>query len=128
VSQNDLLDAVRQLGPTEFQHFVTEVLDLRAERQAPRVSASEADILLRINAGLPEQVQHRSRELSDKRQAETLTADEHSELLRLTEEVERREADRVAALTELAQLRRTSLAAVMGQLGIRAGKLAAICV
>ena len=46
VSGDDLLDAARQLNPEEFRQFVAGVLDLRAERQAPRVSAVEADLLL----------------------------------------------------------------------------------
>ncbi|HEY1376531.1 MAG TPA: hypothetical protein VGF55_07040 [Gemmataceae bacterium] len=118
-SGDDLLDAARQLDPDEFGRFVARVLDLRAERQAPRLSAAEADLLLRINAGLPDELRQRWDELGQKRRAETLTPDEHADLLRLTEEVERRQADRLAALTELAQLRRVSLAAVMDQLGVQ---------
>lgn len=120
MSQNELLDAVRQLDPSAFQNFVGDVLELRAARQAPQVSAAEADILLRINAGLPETFQRRCRELADKRRAEALDTEEQAELLRLTDDVERRQVDRLAALAELAQLRRTTLAVVMDQLGIRA--------
>jgi hypothetical protein len=86
-----------------------------------RVEAQvSGDLLLRINAGLPDDLRRRFDELAAKRQDETLTPDEHAGLLRLTEDVERRQADRVAALTELARLRGVSLAAVMAQLGIRA--------
>jgi hypothetical protein len=120
VSGDDLLDAARQLDPAEFQQFVAGVLDLRAQRQAPRVSATEADLLLRINAGLPDGVRQRCRELREKRQDGTLAPEEQAELFRLTDDVERQQADRVAALTELAQLRRVSLSALMDQLGIRA--------
>jgi hypothetical protein len=120
VSGDDLLDAARQLDPAAFGRFVAAVLDLRAERQAPRVPAAEADLLLRINTGLPDDLRRRFDELAAKRRDETLTPDEHAELLRLTEDVERRQADRVAALTELARLRGVSLAAVMAQLGVRA--------
>ncbi len=120
VSGDDLLDAARQLDPAEFGRFVSAVLDLRAERQAPRVPAAETDLLLRINAGLPDDVRRRFDELAAKRRDETLMPEEHAELLRLTDEVERQQADRVAALSELARLRGVSLAAVMARLGIRA--------
>jgi hypothetical protein len=120
VSLNELLDAVRQLDPSAFQNFVADVLDLRAARQAPRISPAEAEILLRINAGLPENVRHRYQELCDKRKCEALTADEHAELLRLTDEVEKRQVERLAVLAEVAQLRGASLAGIMSQLGIRA--------
>jgi hypothetical protein len=118
LSRDDLLNAARQLSPADFQQFVAGVLDLRAERQSRRLTAPEADLLLRINAGVPADLCGRLGELREKRDTGTLTSDEHAELLRLTDEVERRDAERVAALTELAQLRRTSLVAVMSQLGI----------
>jgi hypothetical protein len=120
LSRDELLKAVRQLSQADFQQFVAGVLDLRAERQTSRLTAPEADLLLRINAGLPAGLRERFRELVEKRDADSLTTDEHAELLRLTEEVERREAERLTALSELAHLRHTSLAVVMEQLGIRA--------
>jgi hypothetical protein len=58
--KDELLDAVRRLDPTEFRDFVAEVLELRAARQAPQVLLQEGDLLLGINAGLPEEVEHRS--------------------------------------------------------------------
>jgi hypothetical protein len=45
-----------------------------------------------------------------------LTPNEHAELLDLTEEVERHDANRVQALAELAALRKTTLAQVMSEL------------
>ena len=120
VSSGELLKAVEQLSPAEFQQFVSEDLELRASREAPRLSGSEADLLLRINQGLPEEWRRRLDDLIAKRQAEALTPDEHEDLLRLTDEVEKREAERLAALMELARLRGTSLAALMRRLGIKA--------
>jgi hypothetical protein len=120
LSGDDLLKAARQLDQDEFRQFVAGVLDLRAVRHAPRLPAEEAALLLRINAGLPDDLRQRYDDLDARRRAETLGPDEHSELLRLTDEVERRQADRVAALAELAQARGVSLPAVMDQLGIRA--------
>jgi len=120
VSGQELLKAVEQLPPAEFQQFVADVLVIRAQRQAPRLSTKETDLLLHINQELPADLRQRSEQLIVKRREQTLTADEHAELLRLTEEVELCEARRLAALTELAQLRRTSLVNLMTVLGIRA--------
>jgi hypothetical protein len=120
ISGRELLRAVEQLNPTEFQQFVTQVLTLRAERQAPRLPAADTELLLRINEGLPEEVRQRYEHLISKRQDQTLTPNEHAELLHLTDEVEQREAGRLAALAELAQLRKTSLAELAEALGIRA--------
>jgi len=120
VSGQELLKAVEQLPPAEFQQFVADVLVIRAQRQAPRLSTKETDLMLHINQELPADLRQRSEQLIVKRREQTLTADEHAELLRLTEEVELCEARRLAALTELAQLRRTSLVNLMTVLGIRA--------
>lgn len=120
VSGQELLRAAAQLEAGELDQLVTGVLRLRAERQAPRVSADEGGLLLRINRGLPETLRRRSDELIAKRRAENLTADEHQELLRLSDEIERYEADRVEALAQLAQKRGTTLAELMATLHIPA--------
>jgi len=54
-----------------------------------------------------------------KRRAEQLTLDEHTELLALTDQIEQAEADRAAALASLAQIRQTSVRAVMQALGLK---------
>lgn len=120
VSGQDLLKAVEQLAPSDLQQFVEEVLALRARRLSPCLSRDEAQLLSQINQGLPEDLRQRYEQLIVRRREEVLTPDEHAELLRLTDDVERREADRLRALTELAQLRKVSLSALMKALGIRA--------
>jgi hypothetical protein len=49
-----------------------------------------------------------------------LTSDEHAELLKLTHEAENRDAERAAALLELAKLRRLPIRVLMKQMGIKA--------
>jgi 16S rRNA C967 or C1407 C5-methylase (RsmB/RsmF family) len=120
LSRRDLLKATEQLDAAEFQQFVAEVLGLRARRQAPYLSASESALLLIVNRGLPENLHERYRDLIGKRRQQTLAAAELEELLRLTDQVEQLEADRLAALSELAQLRQTTLPTLMANLGLRA--------
>ncbi len=120
VSDRDLLRAVEQLPANELHHFVEEVLALQAQRQAPRLSASETELLQRINCGLPADRRQRYEELIGRRRVETLASGDLIELQRLTDDAEQCEADRVAALSELAQLRRTTLAQLMSTLGISA--------
>jgi hypothetical protein len=86
VSPDELAEAVAQLPPAERDQFIKRVLALRVP-QIPVLPQNEADLLLKINQGLPEPVQHRYDELIVQRQAETLTPDEHTELLRLSEPV-----------------------------------------
>ena len=113
---NDLLQAVKQLSPTEFTKFASEVMTLQRLRN--RFSHVEADLLQKINQGLPTDQQARYKELIAKRMAEALTLDEHDELLRITEKVEAMNAKRIAYLAKLAQLRQTSLNELMTDLGI----------
>ena len=58
-------------------------------------------------------------ELNAKRKAETLTSDEHQELLYLIDQIEKANVERVKHLAELARIRGTTLAAVMKDLDIR---------
>ncbi|MBI3922993.1 MAG: STAS/SEC14 domain-containing protein [Armatimonadetes bacterium] len=119
VSSDELLQAVRQLSLSELERFVSEVMTLQAQRKAPSLPQVEAELLLRINQGLPTEVRERYNRLIAKRRSETLTPEEHAELLRLGEQVETLEAQRVERLAELAQLRKTTLPALMQSLGIR---------
>jgi hypothetical protein len=118
VSTEQLLRAVDRLPQDELETFVGQVIALRAQRAAPHLSQEETTLLIQINAGLPAGVQQRFEELIAKRQSETITPDELYELIQITDEIERRDAQRLAALIDLARLRQTSVAALMSALGI----------
>jgi hypothetical protein len=120
LSPDQLLRAVEQLNAQEFDAFLRQVITLWAQRQDPKLSAAEKKLLRKINEGLPEQVRQRYGELIVKRDAETLTPQEHKELLRLTDLAEERQAERVAALAQLARKRNAPLAKLMADLRIAA--------
>jgi len=118
VSTRDLLRAVAQLSPTELEQFVTEVLALRAQRTSS--GTPEPELLQRLRQVLPDEVRQRYRALIAKRRDGALTAEEQAELLRLTDEVEKGDAERVRVLGQIAQRRNQSLTDVMQDLGIQA--------
>lgn len=120
LSARELMRAVEQLSQPELESFVAEVLELRSRRVAPCLSPAEAELLRTINQGLSGEFRQRFDELKARRQAESLTPEEHAELLRLTDQLERQEAERLQALVDLAQLRKTSLRKLMDELGIQA--------
>jgi DNA repair ATPase RecN len=105
LSFNDLLRAVEQLNSSDLKQFVSQVIAIQAQRQAPSMSRRES-------------IQKRYDELIAKRQAETLTSAEYQELLQMTEKIERLEVQRVEYIAELAKLRQTSLTELMDSLGI----------
>ena len=119
VSTEQLLRAVEQLPPQELAAFVAQVVALRAQREAPHLGQPETTLLLQINRGIPAETQRRFDELVAKRQAETITPDELRELIRITDQIEQRDVERLTALIELARLRRTTLDDLMGTLGIK---------
>ena len=120
LSSDDLLKAIEQLETDELERFVERLIGLKAQRNAPSLAPRETELLATINRGLPLDLAARSESLIQKRRAGTLSADEHAELLRLSDQIEHLEVERVEALGELARLRGTSLSSLMAELGIQA--------
>jgi len=116
---SELLNGVGQLNTNDLEQFVFQVLALRAKRIAPNVSNQEAEMLEKINQSLPFETQQRYNVLVTKRQSETLTPEEHQELLTMIDSIELADAERVQTLTKLAQLRNVSVTALMTKLNIR---------
>lgn len=119
LSPEQLLTAVGQLSTPELEAFAEHVSALHAERVAPRLPADEATLLQKINQGLPDDLQNRFDELVTRRRAETLTPNEHTELLALTERIEQMDARRLGHLVELSRLRKMPLKQLIEQLGLR---------
>jgi len=121
IAADQLLEAARQLPPPEFNQLVDRLLAWRGQlmNAAPRLSAAETALLLKINQGFAPVPQQRYDELLKKRDARTLTPAEYQELLALTDQVEAFNVERVKALADLAQLRQVSLPEVMRQLGLQ---------
>jgi hypothetical protein len=113
-----LLKAVEQLSLADLEKLMTQVMSLQARRKAPCLSAEEAELMLNINQGLSSDMQMRFDELVAKRQAETLTQEEHQELLSLTDEIEKADPKRMKYLAELARIRGVSLDVLMEELEI----------
>ncbi len=80
---------------------------------------SETDLLEAVNQGLSAERWERYRELIAKRRAETLSPEEHAELIATSDEIEEANVHRVECLAELARRRGMSLDALMDQLGIK---------
>lgn len=109
------------LEPSEYivQTLQSRLLQTQSPN-APCLSETETRLLQQINEGLPPETWQHYNELIEKRQAETLTPDEHAALIGLSDRIEELNACRMEHLAELARLRQTSLSALMQQLGITA--------
>ena len=124
VSSDSLLKAVEQLNTEDLDEFTINVLKLRAQRQAHGLPTVEAELIEKINQTLSAQTQQRFEDLNARRRAHTLTREEHTELLDLIQQTEALNVRRIEALVTLAQLRKTSLKALMKKLGIKAPQYA----
>ncbi len=118
ISLDELLSDVAQLDTPALERFISQVLTVRARRLAPCVPQGEAALLEKINAGVPQAVRQRHDALSARRRAETLTSEEHQELLTLIDRTEQVDAERARALADLARLRKISVPELMAALGI----------
>jgi hypothetical protein len=121
ISENrkDLLAAVKQMAPEEFDAFIEKAFAIRRSTRAARLSAEETKLIEFINCGLPVPLSKRYAELSSLRKATQLSERQHEELLRLTHEAETCDAERAAALLKLSKLRRVPVRTLMKQMGIR---------
>ena len=119
ISGQNLLDAVKQMAPEEFDAFIERAISLRSQPTASKLSAHETKLISRINRGLPEELSKRYGHLRQRLKKKLLTSYEHQELLELTREAETSDADRAAALLELAKVRRMPLRILMKQMGIQ---------
>ena len=59
VSSEQLLQAVAQLPQSEWEYFVAQVLTLRPPHAEQRLSQTESELLLKINQGIPAELQTR---------------------------------------------------------------------
>lgn len=114
----DLLEAAVALDPDRFEQLVAGLLRVRAARVAGTVRAGEAALLARINTGPSPDVWGEYHRLRDRHRQGVLTPAEYAELTRLTDVVEQYQADRAAALVELAAVRGQPLDQVLQALGI----------
>jgi hypothetical protein len=119
IDVDDMIKGVAQLEPNELEQVVNELLALQARQRAISLSKNETDLFEQINRGLPQTVRLRYDELTAKLQEETITPSEHEELLRLTDQIEQADVERLRTLIALAQLRQVSVDTLMDQLGIR---------
>lgn len=115
----ELLKAVEQMPRPDRDDFVDQVVHLRTRPRATGLSRAESELLAKINRGVPAALQSRYDALVVKRREGKITKDEYDELLQLTSQVEELDAQRVGYLAELARLRRTTLPALMRDLGIK---------
>lgn len=116
---DEVLKGVERLETKELEQFLTQVMAIRAQRRAPSLPQEEAELLQKINQGVPPKVRSRYDELHEKLLDETLTPDEQQEFIGVSDQIEFADAERLKHLVLLAQLRNVTVDILMDQLGLR---------
>lgn len=108
----------------QFQTRIRRELDkgTTVKKEIPRLSQKESDLLLRINRGFSPEQSRRIDELIDKMEFESISEEEHAELMRLTDVLEADRVERLEAVIELAKHRKQPIDQVMKQLGMEPGR------
>lgn len=104
-----ILESVTQrLQPTEHR-----------PSRVKRLPKQEATLLQKINQSLSQIQWQRYHELIGKRQAEILTPEEQTELIALSDQLEEANAKRIEYVAQFAALRKTTVPALMNELGLK---------
>lgn len=83
----------------------------------------ELELLKKINMGISAEIWEEYHALEAKRQAITLTEEEHKKLIEINDSIEAASFHRLTVLVELASLRGKSLPEIMAELGISGSHL-----
>jgi hypothetical protein len=117
--EHQVLQEARRRG-LDAESFALDLLrESLASKGSSESALSEGELLEEINRGFPSGVWARYRELVARRQAETLTAEEHTELIALIDRIELGNAHRIECLAELATRRQVPLRVLMAEMGIQ---------
>jgi hypothetical protein len=101
--------------------YVLNLLQERLHRNTtapPRLPREEVRLLEKINEGLSAETWQRYHELKAKRDAATLTPEEHAELIALSDTIEAWNVRRLEFVSELARLREMPFPELVRQLGL----------
>lgn len=118
VSSQQVISAVQTMPLDELEQLVSNVLAVRAERIAPHLSGEESKLLQMIQKTLPKKHLLRMKELQNLRDNDKLSTTGFAELARLIEKLEIIHAEKMKAVSDLADLRGVTLQTAMKQIGL----------
>jgi hypothetical protein len=120
----ELEEALRESAEREGlapDRYILNLLHERLDRSKtapPRLPREEVRLLEKINEGLSAETWQRYHELKAKRDAVTLTEEEHAELIALSDTIEAWNVRRLEFVAELARLRGVPFPELVRQLGL----------
>ena len=119
VSLEELLLGVSKMDTTSLEKVSVEINRLIAQRKVSKASKREVELIQIVYNPLEKKIQERYDFLVQKNLENSLSKEEHGELLQLVEKAEQHNVAWLEALVELAQIRGTTLEEVKKQIGVR---------
>jgi len=122
--ENQIRQAAAKVGLSPDAYILESVTERLYQAQPQpdlfkHLSKIEASLLQKINQSLSQIDWMRYRELIAKRQAEILTPEEQRALIAFSNQIEEINVRRIQYLAELAQLRETTIQALLEELGLK---------
>lgn len=108
----------------DVNRYVVEILEGQLTPQVSREVGLEeraSELLEKISLGIPVGIWKRYNYLKDLRDREQLDPEEHAELIRISDQIEEANAERMQYLVELASIKEVSINDLMSSLGIKPG-------
>jgi hypothetical protein len=118
LSSQQVISAVQTIPLSELDKLVYDVLAVRAERIAPHISGEEDKFLRTIQKTLPKRRLLRMKELQTLRDTDKLSQKGFAELAELIEKLEIIHAERMKAVSDLADLRGITFQTAIKQVGL----------
>jgi hypothetical protein len=116
-----LVEAAAHLSSAELDTLKQRLNALSASRRVPVLSEEETKLLLQIqDTSAPLSLREERQKLLAIQEERSFNDTERATFLRLTNEIETHDAERIVLLSELARLRGISLSEAMRQLGLAA--------
>jgi hypothetical protein len=116
--EHQILREARRKG-LDAKGFILGLLrDYLASEASSRSQRGENELLEEINRGFPVEHWERYGELVEKLRGETLTSEEHAEMLSMIRIREEANVHRIQCLAELAKRRKVPMRVLMEQMGI----------
>ena len=119
MSIQELVIAANKLSEPDLEQLLQQIVALRDLRKEQARSEPESQLLLQIGQEVPAELRTNYQALRSKKEAETLTEQEHETLIDLSNQIEQIGTQRLTALVTLSQLRQVSLSDLMETLGIQ---------
>lgn len=115
---NELVNEISKLKTPDLEKFLNQINYTIARNKVTNPSEKELKLIAIIYKPLAEKTQKRYDELTEKLNKEVISKKEHKELLKLIEVAEQHNLKYLKAISELAQLRKTTISKVIKQLGL----------